>query len=68
MGTQHADEVSTNAAMKEKLGGSYSVFARDTMRGMHDAIVAKSLDFDPDERKETVIPAEGAKSVCGRGE
>ncbi len=45
MGTQHAGKVSVNAAMKEKLGASYSLFARDTMRGLHDAIVAKSLDL-----------------------
>jgi hypothetical protein len=45
MGTQHADEVSSNAAIRGKFGESYSVFARGTLQGAHDAIVVKSLDL-----------------------
>ena len=45
MGTQHADEVSSNASFGGKFDGSYSVFGRRPLRGMHDALVGKSLDL-----------------------
>ena len=38
-------EVSINAPISGKFGGSYSVFARVALRCMHDAIVVKSLDL-----------------------
>jgi len=45
MGTQHADEVTTNAAISGKFGGSYSLFARRPLQGAHDALVVNSLDL-----------------------
>ena len=45
MGTQHADEVSTNAPIGVKFGGSYSIFARWPLQGAHDALVVNSLDL-----------------------
>jgi hypothetical protein len=45
MGTQHASEVSTNAPIGGKFGGSYSLFARRPLQGAHDALVVNSLDL-----------------------
>jgi hypothetical protein len=45
MGTQHANEVSSNASIGAKFDASYPVFACDPMQDLHDAIVAKSLDL-----------------------
>ncbi len=71
MGTQHADEVSTNAPIGGKFGGSYSVFARRPLQGAHDALVVNSLDLrrmiqdwlecQPKEQNSPAKDAETAK-------
>jgi len=43
MGTQHASEVTSNAPIGGKFGGSYTVFARRPLQGAHDALVVNSL-------------------------
>jgi len=57
MGTQHANEVSSNASIGGKFGASYSVFAPEPLRGTHDALGVNSLVLGRMIQKQAVIPA-----------